>query len=101
MALKREEDDGPPPPAAAAVTNQFRNVDPSCVVYRSQPPVPTEALPSIVCQAPVQFDANNNTALDKVDPAMAAEERLTKHSSLSSAQGEKIICYATEKNNAH
>lgn len=95
MALKREEDEATPP--APTVVGQFRNtavsVDPGCVMYRSEATGSNEALPSIICSATVQFDANNNTALSDVDPAITEEARITKHSSLSSAPGEKKIGY--------
>lgn len=95
VALKREEDEATPP--APTVVGQFRNtavsVDPGCVMYRSEATGSNEALPSIICSATVQFDANNNTTLSDVDPAITEEARITKHSSLSSAPGEEKIGY--------
>ena len=91
MALKREEDEVTPP--APTAVGQFRNtavsVDPGCVVYRPQATGSNEVLPSIICPTSAQFDANNNTALNDVDPAI--------HSSLSSVPGEKIISYTSSK----
>lgn len=88
IALKREEDDVPPP------SNQFRDsvsMEPVRVDYRSPPPS-SESLPSIICPAPVQVDANNNNTSSADDFNMIAEAR-AKHASHSSGQGEKLNDY--------
>lgn len=89
IALKREEDDVPPP------SSQFRDsvsMEPVRVDYRSPPPS-SESLPSIICPAPVQVDANNNNNTSSADDFNMMAEARTKHTSLSPGQGEKLNDY--------